>query len=144
MSKNDKRNGAFTREEAAHTPPSRAERAPRVQFGQGGKLVLPEAYKKPGFHQHWFVDEPGELEGAEAAWYEYILDEKGNKITTPAGNGLTHYAMEIDLATYNADQKAEQERLHKATQDAAKVGTGQYSANGKGVEGVGTAVSREI
>jgi len=136
MSKN--RNGALSREEKAHTPKKRAD---RIKLGQGTRLEIPACYKKKGFHYHWFIDRPGELEGAQAAWYEFLKDDNGNKITSPAGKGETHYAMYIDEETYKKDMFAQQAMVTAATQRNIEVkkDQGEYSP-----EGNANAITRDI
>lgn len=133
-----KRNGAMSREENAH---NNTNRPARIPLGQGSKLAVAECYKKGGFHQHWFIDRAGELESAQAAWYEFVKDEKGNKITTPAGRGETHYLMQIDEETYRKDMAAQQKKVTDTTRKAVKVkkNKGEYSP-----EGEDSAVTREI
>lgn len=125
---NNNRNGAVSREEAAHNNKNRPARVP---FSQGAKLTVPDTYKKEGFHQHWFVDEPGELESAQAAWYEFVRDDQGNKIKTPAGAGNYHYLMEIDQKTYDEDMKQQQDMITSTTKDATKIKKGEYSPEGE-------------
>ena len=132
----NKRNGATSREEAAHTPKNRPE---RVRLGQGSKMSVPECYKREGYHQYWFIDRPGDIEAATAAWYEFVKDDSGKKITTPAGNGNLHYLMEIDQKTYDEDMLAQQELITDTTRKAVKVKNHEYSP-----EGHDAAITRDI
>lgn len=129
---------AQSREDKAHSPKNRPDRIP---LGQGSKLDVPACYKKPGMHYHWFIDRPGELEGAAAAWYEFVKDDQGKKITTPAGRGETHFLMCIDQETYLKDMAKQQEMVTNTTRQnvAVKKERGEYSPEGNDL-----AVSREI
>ncbi len=120
----DKRNGSVSRDEKAHSPKNRPA---RVKLGVGTKMSVPACYKKEGFHQYWFIDRPGEIEKAQAAWYEFVLDDSSNKITTPGGNGETHFLMEIDIETHEADIKEQQDLNNKTTNAAMKIKDGEYS-----------------
>ena len=119
----------LSRNDKAHTPKNRPE---RVAFGQGSKLAIADRYAKDkDFHYHLFVDRPGELEGAEAAWYEYVTDEAGRKVTMPAGKGLTHYLMRIDIETYKEDIAEQQRLVDNKTRSVNTIGGDQYSPTGK-------------
>ena len=133
---NQKRNGAVSREEKAHQPKKRLE---RVKLGAQGKMDVPECYKKEGYFQYWFIDRPGDIEKAQAAWYEFVKDDAGNKITTPGGNGNTHYLMEIDRETYNKDMSEQQALNDQTTNAAIKIKAGEYSP-----EGHDRAITRDI
>lgn len=126
------------REEGAHTNQKRPERIP---LGQGSKLTVAKHLLKPGYHAHWFIDRPGQLEGAKAAYYEFVRDENGQKITTPAGRGETHYLMHIEQRYYDEDMIKQQEMVTETTRAAIKVkkSKGEYSP-----EGEENSVTRDI
>ena len=122
------RNGSITREEKAHAPDKRPE---RIKFGAGSKFTVPPQYKKEGYFQYWFIDRPGEIEQAKAAWYEFVLDEKGNKITVPDKSDRLHYLMEIDQATHDKDIAEQQADVTQTTKNAIEIKEGEYSPTGK-------------
>lgn len=126
----------LSRDQKANTPKNRPERVP---FGQGSKLAIADRHVRKGYHAHLFLDKPGELEGARAAWYEFVLDENGKKITMPAGKGLTHYLMEIDQETYDEDMRKQQDLNDKKTQAINEVKPGEYSPGGKS-----SAITRDM
>jgi len=118
----------LSRNDKAHTPKNRPERVP---FGQGSKLAIADMYTKDkNFHYHLFIDRPGELEGAEAAWYEYVTKENGEKVSMPAGKGLTHYLMKIDMKTYQEDMAKQQKLVDNKTRSINTIKSDQYSPGG--------------
>jgi len=127
----------MSRDEKAHTPGGRPERVP---FGQGAKLTVPKGIVKKGYHAHWFIDRPGELESAQAAYYEFVTVE-GKKYSTPAGQGLNHYLMQIEQKYYDQDMIKQQEMVTETTRQAVKVkkAQGEYSPEGEDL-----AVTRDI
>ena len=62
MSKNNKGKLGMSRDDQAHKPAGRPERVP---FNQGSKLAVPKGIIKKGYHAHWFIDKPGEIESAK-------------------------------------------------------------------------------
>ena len=128
---------SMTRDQKAHTPEGRPERVP---FNQGSKLSVPKGIIKDGYHGHWFLDKPGEIESAQAAYYEFV--KVGNKkYSTPAGRGFTHYLMQIEQKYYDDDMVKQQKMVTKTTRQAVKVkkAQGEYSPEGEDL-----AVTREI
>lgn len=89
-------------------------RAPRVRVGKGDRLRAPTV---PDHALYWAIDRPGELEAMEAAWWEYVLDENGVRITRPAGSDkggrpLTHYLMKLPSKLRDEDRE-EDRRLRE-------------------------------
>jgi hypothetical protein len=122
-------NNVLSRNDKAHTPKNRPE---RVAFGQGSKLAIADRYAKDkDFHYHLFIDRPGELEAAESAWYEYVTDEAGRKVSMPAGKGLTHYLMKIDIETFNKDMATQQKLVDNKTRSVNTIAKEQYSPTGQ-------------
>lgn len=119
----------MTRDQKAHTPKGRPERVP---FNQGSKLSVAKGIISPGYHGHWFIDKPGELESAKAAYYDYVM-VKGKKYKTPAGNGFTHYLMQIEQKYYDDDMAKQQKMVTETTRNAVKVkkSQGEYSPEGE-------------
>jgi hypothetical protein len=102
-------------------------RAPRVSMSAGGKLDVPDSLKIAGFQYYWAVDRPGDLERFEAAWWEFVTDKKdGRKITTPAGNGETHYLMRIPQQYYDEDIQKQQDRVNDNLVESARLKEGEY------------------
>lgn len=128
---------SMNRDQKAHTPEGRPERVP---FNQGSKLAVPKGIIKPGYHGHWFIDKPGELESAQAAYYEYVK-VGGKKYKTPAGQGFYHYLMQIEQEYFDQDMAKQQEMVTKTTRQAVKVKKtqGEYSPEGEEL-----SVTREI
>jgi len=128
-----------SRDDKAHS----AKRRPaRIKLGQGSKLALAERYATDKTkHYHLFLDNPGELEGAESAWYDFVKDENGEKIKIPAGNGLTHYLMCIPKKLYDEDMADQQKMVTETTKQNVKVNqaAGNYSP-----EGHDAVVTRDI
>lgn len=80
--------------EAEHGPGRRT----RVPFGATQqKLSYPP---RPGFHRHWFRDDPGRVERAKAAGYDHVTDPQTSRPVTrlggaaEGGGGLDMYLME--------------------------------------------------
>lgn len=104
------------------------QRPPRVKLGQGQTLVAPE---RKGYQRYWALDREGQLDAMIAAWWEFVLDADGNKITRPGKGGWTHYLMEIDQETYDKDMAEQQDMVTDAVRQAVKVGEGEYVPDGK-------------
>lgn len=125
--------GNQSREDKAHTPKNRPA---RVRIGQGGKLDIPQSLKdeakRKGLHLHWFLDKPGEIDNAKAAWYDYFTVD-GKKLTVPAGKGLTHYLMCIDQKLHDEDMAEQQKMVTDTTRQNVSVKTeqGEYSPTGE-------------
>lgn len=111
-------------------------RSPRVSLSGGGKLAIPDDMKEEGYFYYWAIDKPGELDRFEAAWYEFVTDKYGKKITRPAGRGDTHYLMRIAQELYDKDMAEQQARVNEGLKKSAQVDSkeGQYLPEGR--EGV--------
>ncbi len=75
----------------------------RKGFGQQSqKLAYP---KRPGFHRHWFNDEPGRLSMARDAGYTTVLDDDGKPLcrVVDKQTGMLAYLHEVPQAWYDAD-----------------------------------------
>jgi hypothetical protein len=103
------------------------QRPPRVSIQAGQKLVFA---KRKGYQRYLAIDKPGMLERMEAAWWEYVTDDRGNKITTPAGGGFTHYLMEIKQELYDEDMAKQQSLIDSATREAAELKQNEYVPEG--------------
>lgn len=93
------------------------KRPPRIPMSAGNKL---QAQQREGYQRYWAItgpDHPGKLEQMRAAWWEFVLDEDGQKIEQPAGKGNMHVLMEIEQQYYDEDMAAQQKRNLDATQN---------------------------
>lgn len=128
-----------SRDNKAHAAKKRPQRIP---LGQGSKLSLAEQYTNDkDFHYHLFLDKPGELEGAERAWYDFVKDDQGQNVKMPAGNGQNHYLMKIDKTLYHEDMANQQKLVTDTTRQkiAVNANAGEYSP-----EGHKSAITRDI
>jgi len=77
-----------TRTDDAHTPANRPE---RKAFSLGTSLTVPSwvtekyGYNGENYFFYFFVDK--NIEAAIAAYYEFVVDEQGNKVMHPAKHG---------------------------------------------------------
>jgi len=104
------------------------QRPPRVPLGQGQKLV---AAHREGYQRYWALDLDGQLEQMQAAWWDFVLDENGQKITKPAGKGNTHYLMEIEKQYYDDDMTKQQDMVTDALRKTTERGSDEYVPMGK-------------
>ena len=106
----------------------------------GNKLHVPDAIKKEGYQYYWAIDRKGMIEQMEAAWYEKVLDGRGDAITVPAGTGETHYLMCVQQEYYDEDIAAQQKQNIDATaKQAQALGEDEYVPMGRK-----TVAEREI
>ena len=121
----------------------RADRAPdrtnapdgrpaRVPMSSGNALHAPN---REGYQRYWAIEGPnhvGEIARMEAAWWQPVLDDDGNKITIPAGGGNTHVLMEIEQQYYDEDIARQQQRNIDATQkNVQSLGEDEYVPMGR-------------
>lgn len=84
----------------------RVTRENRKPFGSvDQKLAWPV---RPGYHQHWFNDDPGRVFAAKEAGYDHVQDHSGRPVSrvvgVAAGGGpLLGYLMEIPQEWYEED-----------------------------------------
>lgn len=109
-----------------------SQRPARIPMSAGNKFKAP---KREGYQRYWAitgVDHPGKLEEMQAAWWEFVLDDDGQKITRPAGKGNTHILMEIEQKYYDEEIAVQQARNIDATQKSVQtLGPDEYIANGQ-------------
>ncbi len=107
--------------------PGYGERAPRdrVPFGiVEQQLAWPPI---PGFHLHWFNDEPGRVDRAKRAGYEHVAEEKtGEPVKRVVGrgdrgDGKQAFLMKIPEQWYLEDKNAAE---RKVDQDLANIRAG--------------------
>ncbi len=131
----------ITRDKQAHAAINRPTRIP---LGQGSKLSLFDNYATDkAKHYYAFLDKPGELEGAESAWYDFVKDDSGEKVKLPAGNGLTHYLMAIPKKLYDEDMANQQKLVTSTTRENVRINTGD-SARNYSPEGHDAVVTRDM
>ena len=107
-------------------------RPARIQMSSGNKLHVPDAIKKEGFHYYWAIDRKGMIEQMEAAWYEKVLDDRGQPITVPAGTGETHYLMCVQQEYYDEDIAAQQKQnIDTTAKQAQSLGEDEYVPRGR-------------
>lgn len=92
-----------------------AIRAKRQPFGS---FVQKLAYaSRPGYHRHWFNDEPGRIDAARNAGYTHVKDARQKQVSRHVGrsreNGgsLRAYLMEIPDEIWLEDKAHEQDRV---------------------------------
>jgi hypothetical protein len=104
-------------EAAQHARRVRAARKPFGSLQQ--KLAYP---MRPGYHRHWFNDEPGRIQMAKEAGYEQVKDHDEKVVCRPVGTGrdggvLMGYLMEIPLELWQEDMALVQERANLVDRD---------------------------
>lgn len=105
------------------------ERPARIPMSAGNKLQAP---KREGYQRYWALDRNGMLEQMKAAWWEFVLDGRGEKMTVPGGKGDTHYLMEIEQKFYDEDKAKEQQRVTDTTMTQAQtLGQAEYVPKGR-------------
>lgn len=107
---------------------TRATRKPFGGFEQ--RLSFP---KRPGYHSHWFNDEPGRLERAGLAGYEHRKDAAGRTVSTVVGisrggGALTAYLMDIPIEWYAEDMAAQEAHVLETKR---QIQTGQFEMPGR-------------
>lgn len=114
-----------SRDDKAHS----AGRPPRVRMVAGQKLNFDRYTTDKDYHYRAFTDGPGRLEQAEAAWWEYVKDEDGNRVTRPAGP-FTHYLMRIHNKYYQEDQELKQKNIVDTLKKQNKLERTEYVPEG--------------
>lgn len=108
-------------------------------------------FKRRGMVTHWFNDQDGRLNRAEAGGYKFVKPEhamslgqsaihrgntdEGSKVSMIVSRGepiVTAYLMEIQKRFWNADQKAKAEHI-KSLEQAEPLGEGAGIQYGDGV-----------
>jgi hypothetical protein len=100
-------------------PASRRDFQRKPFGGQRQKLMHPE---RPGYHRHWFNDEPNRINQALGAGYEHVNDEKDRPVSYVVGSAkgggpLVAYLMEIPLLWFNEDMAAQDAAVLDRLQD---------------------------
>jgi len=108
------------------------KRPARIPMSAGNKLHVPDALKKEGYQFYWAIDRKGIIEQMEGAWYEKVLDERGDAVTVPAGGGEMHYLMCVKQEYYNEDIAAQQKQnLDTTSAQAQTLGEEEYVPLGR-------------
>lgn len=93
-------------------PDGRHVRSPdRKPFGSMvQKLAVPP---RPGYHRHWFNDEPGRVDQAKENGYNHVLDNATKKPIQRVVNkaGQQAWLMEIPQAWFDEDMAAQQQAV---------------------------------
>ncbi|WP_213775104.1 hypothetical protein [Bradyrhizobium sp. dw_78] len=104
--------------EAAETivPQEQPKRRVTNPFGAARqKLNYPA---RPGYHRHWFNDQPGRIDIAKQAGYTHVTGNDGEHVkrvvgTMEGGGGLVAYLMEIPTEWWEDDLRAQQARVNE-------------------------------
>lgn len=126
-----------TMSEATSNPPRKREsreevlmrkRKTRTPMTGGNRLHVPEhireKYKKDGYVLEIFNDEPGRLESAKKAGWEFVTgdvstrdrsvgdgEQVGENVSRPVGDGVNGYLMFIEKELHEDDMREEQDRV---------------------------------
>ena len=102
-------------------------RPPRVPMATGLKL---EFGKRPGYVRRLFATKPGRIEQALAAYWEFVLDDTGEKISRPSGE-YRLYLMEIEKRYYDEDQELKNKKNLDIMRKEQKLAEGEYLPEGR-------------
>jgi hypothetical protein len=112
-------------------PENRIDRPRRIPMGRMQRMSVPEyLLDRERFHYAMMVDRPGNLESAEAAYYEYVLDDSGSKISRNSGQGETSYLMRLPIEYYKEDQLAKRRQNNATVRKEAELEKDQYVPGG--------------
>lgn len=106
----------------------------RKPFGnRDQKLAYPS---RPGYHRHWFNDEPGRIMKAQDAGYEHVKNERDQPVQMVVGIGRggqpqIAFLMETLQQWYDEDMAAQDDVVLSLMQE---IGRGDY-ARPAGVDG---------
>jgi hypothetical protein len=95
----------------------------RKPFGSlSQKLALPE---RPGYHQHWFNDEPGRVDEAVANGWSHVQDREKKPIRRVVGRGrdsgaLYAYAMQLPEIFWAEDVRARHQKAQDRVDEIRK------------------------
>lgn len=86
----------------------------RKPFGnRDQKLAYPS---RPGYHRHWFNDDPGRVMQAEAAGYVHVTTERGDNVKMVVGIGRggqpqVAFLMEVRQEWFDEDMAAQDQAV---------------------------------
>lgn len=115
------------------SPELETRRRDRQPFGgMAQKLFWP---KRPGYHRHWFNDEPGRVDRAKSAGYEHVLDDTKKPVSRvvgkfPNGSGKMAYLMEIPQSWFNEDMMLNQQIVDRTCEDIYRGTVGRNISDG--------------
>ncbi len=124
-------------------PPGRT----RVPFGSARQKMAVEP--RPGYHRHWFNDEPGRVDRALEAGYSHVTDVKtgeNKKMVVgryESGAPQTAYLMEVPQEWYDEDQAAEQALVNEREETIRRSGKPAEVSKSDASRYYGTAQGRE-
>lgn len=93
-------------------PPADVDPGPRPARQPFGVRRQKLAYEtRPGFHRHWFHDNPGRIPYAIECGWKHVQDKEGRNVcrevgAREGGGGMRSYLMEMPLQWYKEDQAA--------------------------------------
>lgn len=120
------------------------KRPPRIPPQKGGTLDIPSHLMQKGYYYYWATDaNSGEIERLQSAYYEFVTDERGNKITKPAGNGKLHYLMRLEEQYRQEDLERRRLENNRILQGHASVGADEYTDGTQGRAGEGVALRKQ-
>ena len=115
-----------TREDAAHS----AGRPPRISMSVMKKLEVPQGLLEDGYYYRWFKDSDGRLGQAQAAYYEFVTDEQGNRFSRVSGPN-TMFLMRLPQQYRDEDNALKRARVAATLEEEASLGANEYSPSGK-------------
>ena len=111
-----------SREDVAHS----AKRPARVRMAVGQTLNVDN--KDPNYVYRWFKDNPGRIEQAQAAYWDFVKKD-GTKDTRPSGP-FTMYLMRIEKKYWEEDQLLKQTAIIDTMKKQNKMEEGEYLPDG--------------
>jgi hypothetical protein len=64
------------------------------------------------------------------AYWDYVTDERGEKVTQPSGGGEMHYLMEIEQRYYDEDISAQQAETTDKLRSTVENQSDEYTPKG--------------
>ncbi len=110
--------------------PNKDARPPRVPMGQGRNLEFSQVkFERDKFHYYAYLEhpeKPGRIRKAEAAYWEYVTDSRGQKVTAAAGSGM-HYLMKLPLKYWKEDLDSKKIAVARRMEKENSIGVGEYA-----------------
>lgn len=91
----------------------------------GSTLKLLHHGMDPNYHYRWMSAADGRLEQAQGAWYEFVLDENGDKKKRTKG-ASTLYLMRLPMKFHLEDQKLKEHRIIDTLNKEQVLQDGEY------------------
>jgi hypothetical protein len=133
--------------DAPTTAPGSLGPRKRVPFGaMTPTLAAPD---RPGFHRHWFNDEPGRIDRAKLGGYQHAQDQKGDPVSrvtgrAEGGQARKSYLMEIPIEWYREDVAAQDAALEDRLAEIRHGRSGPGSADHRYIPQQGITVKTGI